>query len=246
MAKKIQIIIILFALVSCQSKQEKLIGHWHEFKVNDSDYLNCYRITDSTIGINSLSNGGFNDYRRGLDLEQSEILSLANGNYKWTSDFIINGNKLILNDSIFWIKQTDKRTSFLTDFSAGLLVDINPFESKKSIFDFQPNQITNGNYIFVGKLKNSVWEKHTKFNKEEYYIQLNDKISKPEDIVWFMDCGHCDITKQLVYMHVDKNTPKELLSEIETEMSKININKRQIYYLTINRTELVSGYNHSY
>lgn len=47
-------------------------------------------------------------------------------------------------------------------------------------------------------------------------------------------------------MHVDRNRPKELLSDIEAEMEKINVQKRQIYYLTINTTDLKSGYNHSY
>ncbi len=246
MAKNIQIIIILLTLISCQSKQEKLIGHWHEFKTNDSEYLNCYKITDSTIGINSLSNGGYDDYRRGSDIEQSKILSLANDNYNWTSDYKISGNKLILNDSIFWIKQTDKKKSFLSDFSAGLLLEIKPFESDKSEFDFKPNDSTIGNYIFVGKLKNSILNKYKKYDKEKYYIQLNDKIGQTKDIIPFLLCNHCDIRKQLVFMHVDRDTPKELLSEMESEMEKINVRKRQIYYLTINTAELKSGYNHSY
>ena len=248
MVKKIQILIIFLTLISCQSKQEELIGHWHEFKTNDSEYLNCYQINDSTIGFNKLSNGGYDDYKRGLDIEQSEIFSLTNDNYNWTSDFEINGNKLILNDSIFWIKQTqtDQKNVFLSDFSAGLLLQITPFESNKTEFDFKPNDSTIGNYIFVGKLKNKILNKHKKFNKENYYIQLNDKIGKIEDIIPFLHCNHCDKRKQKVFMHVDRNTPKELLFEIESEMEKINIRENQIYYLTINTKILTSGYNHSY
>ena len=246
MAKKIQILILLLPLISCQSKQEKLIGHWHEFKTNDSEYLNCYQITDSTIGINPRSNGGYRDFIRGYDIEQSEIISIANENYNWTSDFEIRGKKLILNDSIFWIKQTDQRKSFLSDFSAGLLVQINPFESDNSEFDLTPNDSTRGSYIFVGKLKSKILDKHKKYNREKYYIQLNDKIGQTKDIIRFFDCPHCDWTKIVVFMHVDRNTPKELLAEMESEMEKINIRKRQIYYLTINTSELTSGYNHSY
>ena len=246
MMRNLQITIMLLTLISCQSKQEKLIGHWHEFKTNDSEYLNCYQITDSTIGINSLSNGGYDDYKRGSDIEQSEILSLANDNYIWTSDFKINEDKLILNDSIFWIKQTDKKKSFLSDFSAGLLLEINPFESRKPKFDFKPNDSTIVNFIFVGKLKNNVLNKYKKYDREKYYIQLNDKIAQTKDIIPFLSCHHCDIRKQIVLMHVDRTTPKELLDKLESEMKKINIIKRKIYYLTINTTELTSGYNHSY
>ncbi|WP_460219340.1 hypothetical protein [Psychroserpens sp. MEBiC05023] len=246
MVKKIRILIILFSFLSCQNKQEKLIGHWHEFKSNESEYLNCYHITDSTIGINPLTNGGYDDYRRGSDIDQSEILSLANDNYNWTSDFKINGNKLIVNDSTFWIKQTDNEQSFLSDFSVGLLVDINPKETDKAEFDFTPNDSIIKSYIFIGTLKNSVWNKNQKFNKEKYYIQLNDKIAQTEDIIPFLLCYHCEMRNHVVLMHMDKNTPIELINEIETEMEKINVQKSSIYYLTKNTTELISGYNHSY
>ena len=246
MAKKFHLITIFLALISCQSEQDKLIGHWHEFKINNSEYLNCYQITDKTIKINSLSNGSNQEYRRGFDIHQSDILSLANNNYITTSDFKFSRNKLILNDSIFWTKQTDKTKSFLSDFSAGLLLEINPFESENSEFDFKKDDSIIENYIFVGKLKNNILKKHKKYNGEKYYIQLNDKIAKAEDISPFLLCSHCDMRKQVVFMNVDKNTPKKLLSEMESQMKKINIRKRQIYYLTINTTELTSGYNHSY
>ena len=246
MVKKTHILIIFLALISCQSKQEKLIGHWHEFKTNDSEYLNCYQINDSTIGFNKLSNGGYQDYKRGSDIGHTEIFSLTSDSYNYTSDFKINGNKLILSDSIFWIKQTEPKNIFLSDFSAGLLLDIIPFESNKTEFDFKPNDNTIGNYIFVGKLKNRVLNKHNKFNGENYYIQLNDKIGKIEDIIPFLHCNHCEKRKQKIFMHVDRNTPKELIFEIESEMEKINIRKYQIYYLTINTKKLTSGYNNSY
>jgi len=88
-------------------------------------------------------------------------------------------------------------------------------------------------------------KKYKKFSSEEYYIQINGKIIQKNDIVRFLDFGHID-RKPLIFMHVDKNVPKELLNEIESEISKVNISKKQIYYLTINTTELKSGYNHSY
>jgi hypothetical protein len=246
MEKKLYIIFITIALISCQSKEEKLVGHWHEFKTNNSEYLNCYHITDSTIGINPLTNGGYGYYKRGLDLEKSEILSLANENYEFASDYTIRGNTLKLNDSVFWIKQTDERKSFLSDFSANLLVNINPPESRSSEFDYMVNDKTIGSYIFIGKLKNNILSRFKQFNKDQYYIQLNDKIAQLEDIIPFLMCYHCDMSKQTILMNVDKKTPKELLNEIESEMLKMNISKNQIYYLTVNTTELTSGYTHSY
>lgn len=243
MAKKLRIVMVLFTLISCQSKEEKLVGHWHEYKTNGSDYINCYRITDSTIGFNPRSNGGYDAYRRGLDIGRSEIFSLVDEHYNWTSDFTISGDKLIINDSVFWIKQTDERKSFLTDFSAGLLVNISPFESNNSEFDLLPDSEAMIIYIFVGKLKSSVLKRYTKFDKDRYYIQLNDKIAAMDDIVYFVNFGHSDITKRKVFMHVDKNTPTALLAQMEAEMAKVNIRKHQIYYLTINTTELTSGYN---
>ena len=246
MVRKIQFIIILFILVSCQSKQEKLIGHWHEFKTNKSDYLNCYHITDSTIGINPLSNGGYDDYERGSDIDQSELLSLANGNYNWTSDFKISGNKLTLNDSIFWIKQTNKRESFVSDFSAGLLLNINPFESTSTDYDYEKNDLHSGYWLFVGKMKKSVLEKFKKFDEDQFYLQINDKLANVNEIRRFLQCYHCDITMDRIFIHADKDTPKKFLNEIEAEILKNGNIKKQIFYLTINKTELSSGYNHSY
>ncbi|TXE18395.1 hypothetical protein ES692_07040 [Psychroserpens burtonensis] len=246
MEKKLLIIFMIFALVSCQSKEKKLIGHWHEFKTNNSEYLNCYHITDSTFEINALTNMRYVYNRKELDIEKSEISSLAIENHGWTSDFKINGNKLTLNDSIFWVRQINNRKSFISDFSAGLLVNINPPETNNSEFDFISNDETFGNYILVGKLKNDVLSRFKHFDKDQYYIQLNDKIGKLEDIIPFLNCNHCDISKQIVLMNVDRNTPRKLLAEIESEMFSIYIKKNQIYYLKIDANELISGYNHSY
>ncbi len=244
MLKKFQLVIIILTLISCQSKQEKLIGHWHEYKTNNSDYLNCYHITDSTFGTNPRTYGGYSNYERGDDLNRLEIVSLANGDYNQTSDFTIRGKRLILNDSIYWVKQTDDEETFLSDFSAGLPVSINPFESNSSEFDYKSNDKLSI-YIYVGKLKKSALNRYKKFNSEKYHILLNDKIGRVEDLRSFVICGHCDTRKIGVFINADKNTPTEFLTEIESEILNY-LNKKQIYYLTINLKELRSGYNHSY
>lgn len=245
MLKTLKIIFLNFALISCQSEQEKLIGHWHEFMVDSSnkEFNHCFIITDSTIAVDKFTFGGidkFSDYE--------------NANF-WVSTLypedlikkrVIKKDKVIFGDTLIWKRQQDNLETFIADFSANLWVDIYPFESKTPKFDFNINDKPIGAFIYVGKLKSSAINMFEKYSSYQYYIQLNDRIGSPNGIIPFLLCNHCEMTKTLVFIHADRDTPKELLSEIEYEMSQINISKEQIYYLTINTAEFKYGYNHNY
>ena len=239
-------IIILFLLISCQSEQEKLIGHWHEYKINNPEnILNCYRISDSLIIDNALSNNDFNGYRRGPDIKKSEIMSLADGYWNTTSEFKYVDDKLIFNDSIHWKRITDKEQYFIEDFSVGLHINILPVESING-FDLKNNYERPLSYIYIGKIKNGVFEENKHLNKDKFYIQLNDKLSNLEDLGGYTNCGHCDITKQYYMIHADRNTPRDYLNKVEAELLKYGILKKNIYYLNINPNTFDYGYMHSY
>jgi hypothetical protein len=237
--------LILLLLISCQSEQEKLIGHWHEYKINNPEnILNCYRISDSLFTVNSMSYNELDGYRRGIDIKKTEIASWAIGYWNTTSKYLINEDKLIFTDTIHWKKETDKKQFFLEEFSVGLLVNINPPESSNLKFDYYPNEELMTSYLYIGKVKSYLLNDYDLFNKDQYYIQLNDKIGFTDDIASFLICYHCDMNEQIVFIHADKNTPKSFFIEIENELTKIGIPKNQVYYLNIKTEDFGIGYNY--
>ena len=46
------------SLFSCQSKEQQLVGHWHEYQKGNPDFLSCHKITDSTYSLDSETFGG--------------------------------------------------------------------------------------------------------------------------------------------------------------------------------------------
>lgn len=235
--------LLTISLFSCQSKEEQLIGHWHEYEVGNPDYMNCHKITDSTYSID-LESCGFSA-KRGIEIQKDEIA--IDGNYFFTNDFSINNNKLIVNDSIYWIKQKDNEQTFISDFSAGLLVKIHPFETNTTEFDYDYDyEDYNHGYeihIYIGKLKKDTLNSYKENNIREYCIQLNERISNLKDIRSFLiDGSHYD-KKLKVLLHTDKNTPKDLLQQIELEIMNSGFQQDQIYYQTVNTQKRVSGFN---
>ncbi|WP_445711751.1 hypothetical protein [Flavobacterium sp.] len=229
-------------LFSCQSKEEQLIGHWHEYEVGNTDYINCHKITDSTYSIDLETYGAGYPIKRGVEIQKDEI---AIRDYIFITDFSINNNKLIVNDSVYWIKQEDNEQTFISDFSAGLLVNIHPFETTTSEFDYDYKDYNHGYeiHIYIGKLKKNTQNSHKENNIRDYYIQLNERISNLKDIRSFLDYGSHYDKKLKVLLHTDKNTPKDLLKQIELEIKNCGYKKSQIYYQTVNTQKRVSGFN---
>ena len=231
--------LLTISLFSCQSKEEQLIGHWHEYEVGNPDYISCHKITDSTYSID-LESCGFSA-KRGIEIQKDEIA--IDGNYFFTNDFSINNNKLIVNDSIYWIKQKDNEQTFISDFSAGLLVNIHPFETNTTEFDYKKKTKHLEILIYIGTLKKSTLTSYKEYSSNKHYVQLNEKISNVNDIKSFLDYGaHYD--KQIkVLLHTDKDTPKAFLDQIENEILNCGYKRNQIFYLTMNSKKRMYGYN---
>lgn len=233
--------LLTISLFSCQSKEEQLIGHWHEYEIGNPDYINCHKITDSTYSLD-LETCGFS-IKRGVEIQKDEIA--IDVNYFFTNDFSIKNNKLIVNDSIYWIKQEDNEQIFIADFSAGLLVNIHPFETNTTEFDYDYKDYNHGYniHIYIGKLKKDTLKSY----EEKYCIQLNDDIYKLKDIRNFIitESPHYhDFDKDVkILLHTDKNTPKDLLQQIELEIMNSGFQQDEIYYQTVNTQKRVSGFN---
>lgn len=234
---------VAISLFSCQSKEEQLVGHWHEFEKGNPDFLSCHKITDSTYSLDSETYGGSYVIKRGVDIKENEIA--INGNYFYSSDFSISNNKLIVNDSIYWIKQEDNEQTFISDFSSGLLVNIVPFETKLTKFDYKKNTKHLEIIIYIGKLKKSTLTSNKKYNSNEHYIQLNEKISYLNNIRDYLLSGQRNEAREKILLHIDKNTPKSFLDQIETEILNCGYKRNQIYYLTANIQKKCYGYTHS-
>ncbi|NHN25184.1 hypothetical protein FIA58_005780 [Flavobacterium jejuense] len=231
---------VAISLFSCQSKEDQLIGHWHEYEKGNPDFINCHKITDSTYSVDLYTYGSGEPMKRGTEIKKSEI---AIQEYVFSSNFSISNNKLIINDSIYWIKQEDNEQTFIADFSAGLLVNIHPFETNATEFDYKKNTKHLEVLIYIGTLKKSTLTSYKEYNSKEHYIQLNDKIVNVYDIKSYLDYGVHHDERIKVVLHTDKNTPKPFLSQIETEILNCGYKRNQIYYLTVNTQKKLYGYN---
>lgn len=140
----------------------------------------------------------------------------------------------------------DKNIFFDDDFSTELFLTVNPFETDKVTFDYTLKRKPIGALIYIGKIKKNYLKRYKNLNKNQYYIQLNEKIEGVDNLQRFILGCNSNINNQLIFIHADKDTPKEFLTRVESEFFECNINKEQIYYLTINKSELKSGYNQNY
>ena len=236
------LIFLLFA--SCVNKEKQLVGHWHEFEKGNPDFVNCHKITDSTYSLNTCTYGSGEPIKRGAEMKKTEIA--IGGDYFFTSDFTFDKNQLIVNDSIYWIKQEDNLQTFISDFSAGLLVNIYPFDTNLTEFDYYKSKKPLEILIYIGTPKKSILNQSNTYNSKEHYIQLNDMICSINHIRSFVIPG-CTLNsneEDKILLHLDKDTPVELINQIETEILNSGYQKNQIYYLTINSNKRVYGYNH--
>jgi len=235
------ILIIGFIFSSCKTENEKLIGHWHEYtpQSNKSEFKQCFIVTDSTFAVNKLTMGGV-----------TKKSDYEDGNF-WISTYYpedliakreVKKNEVIFGDSIVWKRQEDNLKTFISDFSAGIKLNIIPFETNDTEFEtIKPNRISN--FIYVGLAKNQFLNKSSNIIEGEYYLQLNDRITTIDEVLNFIACNHCEFDIIDIYIHADQNTPKMYLENIENEISKLRINlKEQVYYLYMNKEKSKAGY----
>jgi hypothetical protein len=238
MKKSFILISILIITFSCSKKVEPIVGHWHEYYPNDTEYRNCYKISDSTALQNNYEGYITDliiDYNSNLKFDYSE----------WN---IKDNNRFILQDTIVWIRQKEDLKTYILDFSSGLLVKINPYEINAISFDNLDDNY-NDPIFHIGKLKENYLQLKHPNNSSEYQIQLNDRISDIKNLRNFL-YEACDAFKDCsseikILINADKNTPKDFLDKVEYEiLDALTIDKNQIYYLTINSEKKLSGFNH--
>ena len=242
--KNIVLFLIFLLFASCANKEKQLVGHWHEFEKGNPDFINCHKITDSTYFLNAYTYGSGEPFKRGIEMKKTEIA--IGGDYFFTSDFTFDKNQLIVNDSIYWIKQEDNLKTFIDDFSAGLLVNIHPFETNLTKFDYNKSRKPLEILIYIGTIKKSILNQSNAYSSKKHYIQLNDMISSINDIRSFVipACTLNSTKEDKILLHLDKDTPVELINQIEAEILSSGYKRNQMYYLTINPNKRVYGYNH--
>lgn len=236
-----RILVIGIILSSCSTENKKLVGHWHEYNLqsNELGFNHCFILTDSTFAVDKYTTGGVikkNDYEN---------------EYFWTSTFyseelitkkVVKKNKVIFGDTIVWKKQKDNLKTFISDFSAGIKLNIIPFETNEIIFEkTKPERINI--FIYIGMVKSKFLNNSKKIEQGQFYLQLNDTITTIDKLVNFILCNHCGYDMIDIYIHADQNVPKPYLEKIEKEISKFPINiEEQIFYLHMNKEKLKTGY----
>ncbi|VXB56821.1 hypothetical protein FLAVO9AF_200019 [Flavobacterium sp. 9AF] len=254
--KNIFLFLIFLLFASCANKEKQLVGHWHEYQIGNPDFVCCHNITDSTYTITMNVFDFITDsiLKRGIDIPKNEVFTPQKKgafgydiNDFFTSDFSVKENKVFIEDSIYWVKQKEDNATFISHFSMGLLINIHPFETNETKFDYNLNKISNLTFIHIGKLKNTPLSLTKKYNPKNYYLQLNDKISSISDIREFVlsESEETNASSQiLLLINADKNVSKEFLLKLENEILNSGYAKNQIYYLTVNPEKRVYGYNH--
>jgi len=254
--KNIFLFLIFLLFASCGKKEKQLVGHWHEFEKGNDDFICCHTITDSTytITMNVFDFMADSILKRGIDIQKNQVFTPQKKgafgydiNDFFTSDFSVKENKIFIEDSIYWVKQKDDNSSFISHFSLGFLVDIHPFETNQTKFNFDLKQNSNVLFIAIGKLKKSTLQLSDKYNLDDYYLQLNDKISDIKDFkefIFYDSLERNEGSQIAILINADRNVPQSFLSKLEAEILNSGYKRNQIYYLTMNPNKRVYGYNH--
>jgi len=254
--KNIFLLLSILLFASCGNKEKQLVGHWHEFEKGNDNFICCHKITDSTytITMNVFDFMADSILKRGIDIQKNEVFTPQKRdaigyhiNDYFTTDFSIKENKIAIADSIYWVKQKDDRATFTSHFSMGLLINIHPFETDQTDFNFDLKQKTNVIFIAIGKLKKSTLQQSNKYNLDDYYLQLNDKISFIKDLkefIFYDSLERNEGSQIAILINADRNVPQSFLSKLEAKILNCGYQKNQMYYLTINSNKRVYGYNH--
>ena len=235
--------ILIFGIIfsSCKNENEKLIGHWHEFNIGESEFLNCFIITDSTFSEDKYSIGGTN---RLTDIENYESpLDWVFYPDRLKSNIKFKKNEIIFGDSIIWRKQKNNEETFISDFSAGLKIDLKPKVSNVSEFLIIENDSIPYIKLYIGKVKDRFLNESKGIFRNEYYMQINDKITNKEtDLLNYVLSVHRSEVNLLI--SADRNTPNEYFDNLDSVFKKINLRKKYIYFLKVNPKKLMLGYDH--
>ena len=113
--------------------------------------------------------------------------------------------------------------------------------------NFDLKQNSNVLFIAIGKLKKSTLQLSDKYNLDDYYLQLNDKISDIKDFkefIFYDSLERNEGSQIAILINADRNVPQSFLSKLEAEILNSGYKRNQIYYLTMNPNKRVYGYNH--
>ena len=116
---------------------------------------------------------------------------------------------------ILLISCKEKEPDLRERLQTGLMVTIEPKGASEKDFDLPYDTIAS--YIYIGRLKEQFKsEVEAPFSHQGFYIQLNDVLVTPNDLVGFMPIHyHPD---HIIIVDADKDSPKALL---DTVYSKI-------------------------
>jgi hypothetical protein len=195
----------------------------------NNKFTHCYKITKKTYSIDALSVGYIKEHYR----INGQIALWSQGTMDYNTDYKIAGDKIQLNDSIFWLRANDEE--FINDLSLGLLVRLEPKEIGDGKFDLPYDSIF-GPHIFIGHPK----ENHaTTPTYNGYAIELGSGISTLDDIMMYV-AGH-EQPWRVVIVDADKDTPDKLLKRVLNEIYKANYAKSDVYLTAIDKESMTIG-----
>ncbi|WP_298507133.1 hypothetical protein [uncultured Maribacter sp.] len=244
MLKKIILHIIIFTLFFSCKEEKSLFGHWHEHLNGNKDFDNCYIISDSTISINKLTSGATFQLEK---TNPSQIWEFIKYSDKIVQSHLITDDKVTFMNNTEWIRQPVNSETFLNDFSAGYKVNIHPFKS--AIEKSESIAFNNGRLnilLACGKLKNQHIDTKNGFLKNQFYFQINDKITREyEDLLEYINCTHCQLDKINLYVNMDKNTPIELKRKLDSALNFLNLKQSQVFYLKADLKKSTNEYQNT-
>ena len=212
-------------LLSCSAKHDKIRGHWHE--IINGETAHCYHITDTLVSVDKYTFG----FSRKVEQEQVYAPIIANSSFGSLADVKWSGGEIIFGDSIRWVPVSNDLSTFIDDLSLGLMVKVVPPEIKGTVSYLIYGEVrkAQSRTIYVGRLKEDG------LNNDGYYIQINDDLVSPIEIVYALakHSGNYDKTK--VIIHADRGAPDDIIEGIVKNTIWLGYSPQNIFRTALNK-----------
>ncbi len=187
-------------LLSCQSDEERLIGHWHNLDATEKSSYSTLDFIDSTIIIdkNNISQKG-----EGLYQFYHDTIFFSIYSHPYCTKYRFIGDTLILDDER-WVKVGNDSKDSLVDFYSSLKLNVE-LEKLDSTISMSASTNINGNISF-GKCKEEYDGKN-----DSFCLQINHSLSGFDSITGYLnamkEAWEGENRNFSIQLTIDKNTP---------------------------------------
>ena len=161
-------------------------------------------------------------------------------------EYNVMADTIMFKNGIKWIKQHQSPNTYLKDFSAGYKINVQPFQLKKDTFKTIDFSKKTSIFLAIGKLKSHLENREKGLFKDNYYFQINDKLSTDNtDLIDFILCLHCNLDNINLYINMDRNTPLKMRRKLDSVTKFLNLKPQQVFYLHANLNNRTKGYKNN-